>query len=261
VLNSAVAVPQPEPVPVRPLTLQERAQAAAAFAPEWVHWDYSAAEWQQWIDEEWQRTWKPTRRVAALCVGSLVLVLALHGILLATRHAPLQTLSSTIDPWYMLLIGGAAYFGLWWTPLCILAAVFTRLGPYQDARHWRAVRERGPRTIRIGPMAFWQAGQGMPLLTYDWELGAAWLTQETPAHPQLVLQLVHPRRRTPVYQFRLPVPVGHEAEAAQVVNEVQSLIADTSSAGLAVGNVTGWLPPLPNDGLPEPATQRIGEYY
>jgi hypothetical protein len=239
--------------------LQQRAQAAATLAPEWVHWHYSEAEWQQWVAAEWQRLWHPIRRIMMLYISSILTVVVCHGILLASGHAPLQAISSTTDPWYMLIIGGLAYFGLWWTPLFSVAMLITQPPRYRQARQWRTIREQGARVIRIGPTAVWQAGQETPLVTNRWELGTAWLTTVRAGQHQLVLGLVEPRQRTPMYHLWLPVPAGHEAEAEQLVLQLRALISGAPLPTPATGQVTVRLPPLANV-LPEPATQQLGGY-
>jgi hypothetical protein len=227
--------------------------------PEWVRWQYTETEWQGWITWDWQRAWAPIRRVIMLCTRGLVLVAVCTALLFATGHTPFQTLDSTVDPWYIMLIGIIASFGLVWSPIFIIAGVLTQLGAYQQARQWRAVRQQGPHEIIIGPTTVWQAGQEIRLLTHRWELGAVWLERATPEQTVLALRLVHPRQHTVLYDLWLPVPAGHEAEAEELVQQLRSRILGIAEPAPATGHATVQLPPLAHV-LREQETQRLGEY-
>ncbi len=188
----------------------ERARQAHAAQPEWwVDWHYTEEEWQRWRAADWARTRHIYRRWQ-------LVELAVWGFLAAVMFILFLT-GSFATSWPFLLL-------LTWVLGVGLGAnwIFWLCGPYAKAKRLYTLRQQGPREIAITPLWLWQVGEGTPLMRADRVLNGVYLRGEHPA--VLTFRLADMLRRSTIYEVRVPVPAGGEADAHQLVERFRQEI-------------------------------------
>lgn len=173
----------------------------------WVRWSYTPDEWRRFDESEWTSAQLQTVGVLGIAAFWFFLILLLSR----TAAAPVSNSGFT-----MLLV--TAPF------LCYAAFAYHR--SYQ----LHTARQRGKPEIGIGPAAIVQPGGWLALngITYQ-IVGPAALNP--PMHTLRKVQ-VHPQDPT-LLQFRgqgwrnwptvvsIPIPLGHETEAALLIERFQ----------------------------------------
>jgi hypothetical protein len=199
----------------------------------WVHWRYSEAEWQAWIEAEREQTGGRRVRQRAFLGGMCVLLAVVISVGLLIGGGPTIT----------NLFG----IGMLWfvaTPVALIlffdVVYYARQAPRMYARQQRALRE-----VAINPWWVWQGGEFTPLLRA--------------AQNRLHVRLIpHPWRlhfRVEEFDWRLRtvirrdvtvlVPQGQEAAAQHLVTRFEREII-----GIPPPPVTPDAPPAPPVGAP-----------
>ena len=181
-----------------------------ADADPWVHWTYTEAEWQAFNvrdEEQRQSSWRTN--VAAYSVA-FVLILGFCAWFSFGRDwnesVEVRLFFTIATP--VVMVGGAL----------LLTRQEANLGQLLER-----ARQRGPREITIGPTGIREGRTFFP-----WRSGMSRLTHvrlDAGSPPALVFRTTRPVSGTPIdYEFRVPVPAGHEAEAQQLVARFTELL-------------------------------------
>ena len=201
-----------------------RAVRAAAQESTWVCWHYSSEEWWQFDRSAWQYS---IRRMRTVVLWGCLLVLILGwGSFSMTQHPH--------PAWWEFAFVGVAV-----TIAAAVVQIFVR-EMYVGSKAAQHARHMGPREICIGPVAVVQPGQTLPLTGYSVEVppnfwdslkGGIDVLQNVAIQAGAPAKVIFYGRRIHAkgglaWQITVdvPIPAGHEAEAAQLVQRFHTTI-------------------------------------
>jgi hypothetical protein len=198
-------VSYPGESPAQPDQKQERLHdksSSSQHTEVWMRWEYSPEEWALFERVDW----RPANLRFWLLASLSLLFLPDIGMLIWSSSSgtyPLLFLS------IVLLLA--------WTPILILFAI--SIDTYADARKRHRIRqqEKPAQNVTFDHKGLWEAGAYIPINDLLFSLERVSMTSEPPTI-HFSRTCYAGRRTTPhSYPLHIPVPGGHEQEAANLV--------------------------------------------
>jgi len=201
-----------------------RAVRAAALESTWVCWHYTPDEWQQFDRSTWQYS---IRRMRTVALWGCLFVLTLGwGSFSMTQHPH--------PAWWEFAFVGVAL------TVAITVVRNSVREMYVGSKAAQHARHMGPCEICIGPLVVVQPGQIIPLAGYsvdgppdfwDWLKGGIDVLQNVAIQEGSPAKVIFYGRRMHgkgglAWQIKVdvPIPTGHETEAAQLVQRFHTTI-------------------------------------
>ncbi len=170
----------------------------------WANWQYTPDEWRHFDKLEWRHTWWLAGQQLGIGVALGLVICISGGVFGVFRHY-------NEAEWSIMLWALACLFGF-----ILLFGMWFAWREYSFGQTLQTGRRQGPRAVCISPNIV-QIGAGKSLLIRGYpprELVSVTLRRAQPALLQFTTLTA---KRTPSarrYTLWVPVPTGHEAEAA-----------------------------------------------
>lgn len=169
----------------------------------WADWQYTEEEWQRFDQLEWRHTWRLVGQQLGLWIAMDLGICILEGFFGFSKNPSPESIATG---WWVLayLFSFILLIGLW-----------RARKVYRFGQVLHMARRQSPRRIRISPATVMIGEIEVDLLdSHLLELRSVTLLAIQPAVLQFITLFAKRTRFARQYEIWVPVPAGHETEAA-----------------------------------------------